>query len=193
MSSKGTSAPPETSSASCQAASSTKAARESCSARLCMRGGFAAATPGPPARTRACKVDQRRRTETARLRGGDDGGALGRRVDAGGARAAEPFGAVRAHAVDDRHERAALLGQRVLDARRDLGVRAALEDALLLQRAQPQRQRARGDAAERALELTEPRTALREVAHDQERPLPADDVGGTADGAVRIGHLPAFY
>src|SRR4051794_26818549 len=65
MSSNGTSAPPETSSASCQAASSTKAARESCSARLCMRGEFAAPIPGPPTRTWACKVDQRRRTETA--------------------------------------------------------------------------------------------------------------------------------
>src|SRR3954467_6085542 len=124
---------------------------------------------------------------TARpLRGGDDGRL---RLRVGGAHAAKPLGAVRAHAVDDRHERAALLGQRVLDPRRDLGVRAALDDALLLPRAPPQRARARGDAAERALELTEPRAALREVTNDEERPLPADDVGGTADGAVRIGHL----
>src|SRR5262249_44633773 len=103
------------------------------------------------------------------------------------------LGAVRPHAVDDRDERAALLGQRVLDARRDLGIRAALDDALFLQRAQPQRERARGDAAERALELAEPRAALRQVTHDQERPLPADDVGGAADGAVGIRHLPTFY
>src|SRR5919198_3221445 len=46
MSSNGTSAPPETSSASCQAASSTKLARVSCSARLCMPAGS----------SRACRV-----------------------------------------------------------------------------------------------------------------------------------------
>ena len=40
ISSNGISAPPETSSASCHAASSTKAASVSCSARLCMRRVF---------------------------------------------------------------------------------------------------------------------------------------------------------
>ena len=61
ISSKGTSAPPETSSASCHAASSTKAASESYRARLCMRRSFAPARAGPLARTWDCK--HTRRTE----------------------------------------------------------------------------------------------------------------------------------
>ena len=55
MSSKGTSAPPDTSSASCHAASSTKAASESYRARLCMPRSFAPAAAAPPARTWDCK------------------------------------------------------------------------------------------------------------------------------------------
>ena len=94
-----------------------------------------------------------------------------------------------AHVVDDRQQRAALVRQRVLDARRDLGERLALDDARLLEVAQAQRQRARADPAERALELAEARVALREVADDEQRPLGADDVRGAADGTPRIdGH-----
>ncbi len=66
-------------------------------------------------------------------RAGRNGGWRARRSAAAsgsgglGARAvgAEPLGAVGAHRLDDRDERAALLGQRVLDARRDLGERLA--------------------------------------------------------------------
>ena len=58
----------------------------------------------------------------------------------------QPLAAVDAHRLDDRDQRAALLGQRVLDARRDLGVRLARDDALLLERPQAQRERARRDA-----------------------------------------------
>src|SRR4051794_27011107 len=57
-----------------------------------------------------------------------------------GARAAQPPLAVLAHALDDGEQRLALLGQGVLDARRDLAERLALDDALLLQRAQAQRE-----------------------------------------------------
>ena len=62
------------------------------------------------------------------------------------------------------------------------------DDALLLERAQPQRERARGDALERALQLAEARAALGEVADHQQRPLAADDVGGAADGTVGVRH-----
>ena len=47
--------------------------------------------------------------------------------------------------------------QRVLDPRRHLGVGVALDDPLLLQRPQPQRQRAGTDPGKRALELAEAR------------------------------------
>src|SRR4051794_8624876 len=172
VSSNGTSAPPETSSASCDAASSTKPANVSCSARLCMPAG------SPQAHEvllRAAYVAGR----TERSGGHVDawrGHRLGRLV--AGAGGAQPVGAVAAHRVDDRDQRPALLGELVLDARRDLREGLARDDALLLERAQPQRQRARGDAVQRALELTEPAATLGEVADHQQRPLAADDLCG---------------
>ena len=67
----------------------------------------------------------------------------------------------------------------------------ALHDALLLEGAQAQRQRARADALQRALELAEPRVALGQVANEQQRPLPADDLGGLTDG-TRVVHAQHF-
>ena len=94
----------------------------SCSARLCMRGRFAArATRSCPRRTAAhCDSSSGVRTEALRS-DGDAGSGASAQVPVG----AEPLGAVGAHRLDDRDERAALLGQRVLDARRDLGERPA--------------------------------------------------------------------
>src|SRR3954468_22389897 len=187
MSSKGTSAPPETSAANCQAASSTNAASESWSARLCMRRSFAGPSGGPARRLPACK----RRGRS----GGDERGrvALAGLGLAARARGVEPGLAVGAHGLDDRDERAALLRQPVLDARRNLRERLALQDALLLERAQPQRQRAGADALERSLELAKPRAPLREVADHEHRPLAADDVGGATDGAIGVRHRPRAY
>ena len=48
------------------------------------------------------------------------------------------------------------------------------------------RERARADAGERALELAEARAALGEIADEQQCPLAADDVGGTADGTALV-------
>src|SRR6266487_1872043 len=79
----------------------------------------------------------------------------------------QPALAVLAHRLDDRDERAALLGEQVLDARRNLGERRALDDALLLERAQAQRQRTRADALQRALELAEARPAVGQVANHE--------------------------
>src|SRR5579862_6921658 len=62
--------------------------------------------------------------------------------------AAEPLAPVDAHVVDQRHERQALLGEGVFDPRRHLGIRLAMDDPLLLERPQPQRQRARADPAQ---------------------------------------------
>ena len=64
-----------------------------------------------------------------------------------------------------------------------LGEGVTLDHALLLERAQPQRQRARRDAGERALELTESSATSGQVADHEDRPLPTDDVGGRADRA----------
>ena len=57
----------------------------------------------------------------------------------------------------------------------------ALDDRLLLERAKPQREGARGDARQGPLELTEARPAVGEVADHENRPLSADDVRGRAD------------
>ena len=65
----------------------------------------------------------------------------------------EPLVPEAAHLVDDRQERLALRGQLVLDARRRLGVAAADDDLLLLERAQPLRERPRADALAGVLEL----------------------------------------
>src|SRR3954464_12835836 len=98
------------------------------------------------------------------------GGGAGEAARAGLGAGGEPALPVGAHVLDDRQQRQALPGQRVLDARRDLGVGVALDDPLLLQRAQAQGEGARADALQRALELAEPRVALREIANEQQRP-----------------------
>ena len=77
ISSNGTSAPPETSSASCQAASSTKAASVSCSARLCMSREFAARRRS--SRTRARRSCSPHAGRNARLRRASGGAARRRR------------------------------------------------------------------------------------------------------------------
>ena len=79
---------------------------------------------------------ERRRVRRRRARRGVARRALG----------AQPLLAVGAHVLDQRKQRAALLGERVLDPRRDLGEGVALHDALLLERAQAQREGARRDA-----------------------------------------------
>src|SRR4051794_34726617 len=146
-----------------------------------MRGEFVAAGRAPLARTRTCSPDPVLR----------DCGSERRRLRrlAAAAGGAEPLGAVGAHRLDDRDERAALLGQLVLDARRDLGEGLAGDDALLLERAQAQAQRPGRDAFQRALQLAEALAAVGQVADHEERPLAADDVGGPADGAVGIWHV----
>src|SRR5271165_1254314 len=117
-----------------------------------------------------------------------------RGLDAIGALRAEPVFAVRAHVVDDRQQRPALLGERVLDARGHLGERVALDDALLLERTQAQRQRARADPRERAFELAEARAPLRQVAHEQQRPLAAHDLRGHTHRACLIdGHYALYF
>ena len=94
----------------------------------------------------------------------------------------EPLQTVRAHVLDQRHECTSLIGQRVLNPRRDLGEHAAVDDALVLERAQPQRERAGADPLERPFELAEARLPLGQLLDQQQRPLTADDLGGSANG-----------
>ena len=70
----------------------------------------------------------------------------------------------------------------------------ALDDALLLERAQAQRQRPRADPGERAFELAEAGVPLGQIADQQQRPLAADDLSGQANRACLIdGHLILYF
>ena len=74
------------------------------------------------------------------------------------------------------------LGQQVLVARRALGVEPALDDARLLELAQPAREHvARGAGA--VEELGEARAAVADLAHDQQRVALADEREGIGDRA----------
>ena len=95
----------------------------------------------------------------------------------------QPLLPVTAHVVDHRYQRPSLRRQAVLDARRDLGIGAPLDDALRLERPQPERQRAWADPFERPLELAEAVRTLGEVTNDEERPFAGDDLRGLANGA----------
>ena len=79
----------------------------------------------------------------------------------------EPAHAVAAHVLDQRHQRLALLGERVLDPRRHLREGVAGDDALGFQRPQAQREGARADPLQRALQLAEAARALGQVADDR--------------------------
>src|SRR3954447_21016819 len=96
----------------------------------------------------------------------------------------QPLAAVGAHVVDQGEQRAALLGQLVLDPRRHLGIGPAIHDALLLEGTEPERQGPRADACQRALELTEAAAATGEVANHEDRPLGADQVCRGTYGAL---------
>src|SRR5215204_1375589 len=98
----------------------------------------------------------------------------------------EPATAVGAHVLDQRHEGAALVRELIGHARRHLGEGAALDDPLLLQRSQAQREGARADALERALQLTETERGIRQVTDDQQGPLAGDDFRRPADGTFAI-------
>src|SRR5262249_18605918 len=100
----------------------------------------------------------------------------------------EPAAAIGAHVLDQGDQGLTLVGQLVRDPRRDLGVGATLDYPLPLQRPQAQRERAGADSLERALELTEAKRGVGEVADDEEGPLPRDDLRGATDGAALIEH-----
>src|SRR6185503_19565131 len=95
----------------------------------------------------------------------------------------EPLAPERAHVLDQGQQGNALGREDVLDARRDLWVCLARDDALLLERLQPERERARADPVQRSLQLTEPAPPRSQVADDQDRPLAADNLRGGAYGA----------
>ena len=75
-----------------------------------------------------------------------------------------------------------------VDPGRDLGIGAALDDSLLLQRPQAQREGARADPLERSLELAEAQRVVGEVANDEEGPLAGDDLRRAADRTALIEH-----
>src|SRR5918996_313139 len=65
----------------------------------------------------------------------------------------QPLAAVGAHVLDQGDEGPALVRERVRDPGRNLGIGLALHDSLLFQRPEAQREGARADPVERALQL----------------------------------------
>ena len=127
-------------------------------AALAARSGIASATPVSSSAATAIRIAEavRRPRSPARAPRPARSPRASRRSRRSSHR--KPVGA---HVLDQRDQREALVGERVLDARRDLGERLTLDDPLLLQGAQPQRQRAGAYPPERALELAEPATGPR--------------------------------
>src|SRR4029450_8229891 len=100
----------------------------------------------------------------------------------------QPAAAVGAHVLDQRDEGAALAGELIGDPGRDLGEGPALDDAVLLELAEAQRQGARTDAPERALQLTEPKGGIRKAGEGQKSPFAGDNLRRPADGTYAIQH-----
>src|SRR5919202_456573 len=89
--------------------------------------------------------------------------------------------------VDGRAERAAAVGQLVLDARRALAVGAAFDEAFALQALQALGQDVGRDLLGRIEKLAETALAGQQVADHQQRPAIADHVEGAGD---RTGGAP---
>src|SRR5438094_2091195 len=109
-----------------------------------------------------------------------------RRGGGGPAAPDEPLAPEGAHVLDEREQRLALPGQRVLHARGDLRIGVALHDPLVLESAKAQGERAGADAGKRTLELAEAAASGGEVANHQDGPLLADDVRGGTDRTVLV-------
>ena len=88
----------------------------------------------------------------------------------------------------DRVQLVARLGQLVLVARWALGVRAPLDDPGVLELAQPRREHVARGAGGR-LEAGEPRVAVADLAHDQQRVAIADDAERVGDRADPLSGL----
>src|SRR6516164_3185063 len=102
---------------------------------------------------------------------------------------APPF----AHGTDDRAEVATLCGEDVLGPRGAHRIEAPLDDAILLKRPQAFRQRIRGNAFQRVLQLLKaPWTVQKKVPQDKAGPTRTDDAdcaGHRALGCVLIRHV----
>lgn len=97
-----------------------------------------------------------------------------------------------AHAFDDGFEVAAFRGEGIFDARRFLAKFFADDDAVLFEELQFFRERARADAGKRFEKSAEPLRAFQEVAHDEQRPGVADEVGRARDRARSAVHFLLF-
>src|SRR6516164_8769170 len=98
-----------------------------------------------------------------------------------------------AHGTDDRAEIAALCGEDVLGPRGAHRIEAPLDDAIFFKRPQTFRQRVRGNAFQRVLQLLKaPWTVQKKVSQDKAGPTRTDDAdcaGHRALGCVLIRHV----
>jgi hypothetical protein len=90
----------------------------------------------------------------------------------------------RRHRLEHGTEAAAALSELIDDARRDLGVHGAGQDALVLEDPQALGERLRASDVQPLAKLAEPLRAGQELADDQRRPLAVEDEQGVLDRAA---------
>lgn len=89
-----------------------------------------------------------------------------------------------AHGLHHRRERAALVGEAVLDAGRLLGEFRAMDEPAFFKCMELLREGARARAGERRLEVSETLRPGKEIPDDEERRRIADDISSLREGAV---------
>jgi len=100
--------------------------------------------------------------------------------------------APRRQGADDHPELAPLVGQRVLRARRVVGVEPARHERVLLHQLEPIRENVGRDPREALLEILEPPRAPQHVPDEQKGPPVADQLERLRDRtglAVTLGHV----
>lgn len=114
-------------------------------------------------------------------------------IGAGGI-AGKPAAAERAHLLDDWNEREPALCKGVLYARRNLGEAVPLDDVGFFEPLEALGERLWADSDQRSFEFAEPAATVGEVAHDQRRPLVADELRGACNRtAETFGRLAVGY
>ena len=79
-------------------------------------------------------------------------------------------------------------GERILDARRHLGIDLAADDVVALQFSQLLRKHLLGGSREELLELAEPANPALQVKQNGRFPLSTNDVGGDSNWTIKRIH-----
>lgn len=98
----------------------------------------------------------------------------------------------RGHQTKDWAEALTMSSERILNARRHLGVDLAMDHVVALQFAQLLRKHFLSRSRKESLQFTETANVPLKVVKDGRLPLSADDVGGDGNGAIEWVHLESL-